>query len=97
MKSFDDLVFMPEEGCSGDATFKAVAVFPNGYGVSILTGTGALATVEKPYELAVIKYQDDNGYQIIYPTLFNSDVIPCLTSEEVTQYMDIIQSLPELF
>ena len=61
------------------------------------TGSGALATIEKPYELAVIKYQDDNDYQIIYPTLFNSDVIPCLTSDEVTQYMDIIQSLPELF
>ena len=97
MKSFEDLVFMPEEGCSGDATFKAVAVFPNGYGVSILTGTGALATIEKPYELAVVKYLDNNDYQIIYPTLFNNDVIPCLTSEEVTQYMDIIQSLPELF
>ena len=97
MKVFQDLVFVPENCTTGSNTHKALIRFENGYGVSVLTGSGALATIEKPYELAVIKYQDDNDYQIIYPTLFNSDVIPCLTSDEVTQYMDIIQSLPELF
>ena len=99
MKIFQDLVFVPESSTTGSDTQKALIRFENGYGVSVLTGAGALATIEKPYELAVIKYQNDNDndYQIIYPTLFNSDVIPCLTSEEVTQYMDIIQSLPELF
>ncbi|MBQ8812236.1 MAG: hypothetical protein IJZ70_07995 [Bacteroidales bacterium] len=96
LKTFDDLVFA-EVTKSSIATFKASLRFENGYGVSVLTGPGALATIEKPYELAVIKYQDDNDYQIIYPTLFNSDVIPCLTCDEVTQYMNIIQSLPELF
>ena len=55
MKSFEDLVFMPEEGCSGDATFKAVAVFPNGYGVSVVSGNGTLTSSDKPYELAVIE------------------------------------------
>ena len=97
MKIFQDLVFVPESSTTGSDTQKALIRFENGYGVSVLTGSGALATIEKPYELAVIKYQDDNDYQIIYPTLFNSDVVPCLTSDEVTQYMDIIQSLPELF
>lgn len=96
LKTFDDLVFA-EVTKSSIATLKASLRFENGYGVSVLTGPGALATIEKPYELAVIKYQDDNDYQIIYPTLFNSDVIPCLTCDEVTQYMNIIQSLPELF
>ena len=97
MKIFQDLVFVPESSTTGSDTQKALIRFENGYGVSVLTGSGALATIEKPYELAVIKYLDNNGYQSIYPTLFNSDVIPCLTSDEVTQYMDIIQSLPELF
>ena len=97
MKIFQDLVFVPESSTTGSDTQKALIRFENGYGVSVLTGSGALATREKPYELAVIKYQSDNDYKIIYPTLFNNDVIPCLTSDEVTQYMDIIQSLPELF
>lgn len=96
LKTFDDLVFA-EVTKSSMPTFKACLRFENGYGVSVLTGSGALATIEKPYELAVIKYQNGNDYQIIYPTLFNSDVIPCLTCDEVTQYMNIIQSLPELF
>lgn len=97
MKIFQDLVFVPESSTTGSDTQKALIRFENGYGVSVLTGSGALATIEKPYELAVIKYQSNDGYQIIYPTLFNSDVIPCLTSDEVTQYMNIIQSLPEIF
>ena len=97
MKIFQDLVFVPESSITGSDTQKALIRFENGYGVSVLTEAGALATIEKPYELAVIKYQNDNDYQIIYPTLFNSDVIPCLTCDEVTQYMNIIQSLPVLF
>lgn len=97
MKNFHDLVFVQESRTAGSDTQKALIRFENGYGVSVLTGPGALATVEKPYELAVIKYQSDSDYQIIYPTLFNSDVLPCLTCDEVTAYMNIIQSLPELF
>ena len=69
MKSFEDLVFMPEEGCSGDATFKAVAVFPNGYGVSVVFGNGTLTSSEKPYELAVIECQEDGSYRLIYPSI----------------------------
>ena len=97
MKIFQDLVFVPESSITGSDTQKALIRFENGYGVSVLTGPGALATIEKPYELAVIKYQSDNDYQIIYPTLFNSDVLPFLTQDDVTSYMRIIQSLPELF
>jgi hypothetical protein len=97
MKSFEDLVFMPEEGCSGDATFKAVAVFPNGYGVSVVSGNGTLTSSDKPYELAVIEYQEDGSYRLIYPSIFDCDVIPFLTADDVTSYMRIIQSLPMLF
>lgn len=97
MKIFQDLVFVPESRTAGSDTQKALMKFENGYGVSVLTGAGALASVEKPYELAVIKYLDNNDYQIIYPTLFNSDVLPFLTQDDVTSYMIIIQSLPELF
>lgn len=97
MKIFQDLVFIPEGNSPDMNISKAVLGFENGYGVSVLQGSGALSTPEKPYELAVIKYDENGGYKLIYPTLFNSDVIPFLTSEDVTSYMKIIQSLPELF
>ena len=96
MKIFKDLVFTPEDGSSEVITFKAVLCFENGYGVSVLQGAGALSTPERPYELAVIRYDDNDSYQLIYPFLFNRDVIPCLTAEDVSSYMKIIQSLPEL-
>lgn len=60
MKIFQDLVFVPESSTTGSDTQKALIRFENGYGVSVLTGSGALATIEKPYELAVIKYLDNN-------------------------------------
>ena len=97
MKIFQDLVFVPENNTTGGGIQKALLRFDNGYGVSVLTGPGALATIEKPYELAVIKYLNNSDYRIIYPIIFNCDVITCLTSDEVTLYMKIIQSLPELY
>ncbi len=97
MKIFDDLVFVPESSTTGSDTQKALIRFENGYGVSVLTGSGALATLEKPYELAVIQFDNDGSYKLIYPSLFNGDVIPFLTSEDVTSYMKIIQTLHELF
>lgn len=97
MKVFEDLVFKPSEGCSGYRTIKAVAEFTNGYGVSVISGEGALTTSEKPYELAVIEYNDDGKYKLIYPSIFDNDVIPFLTADDVTSYMKIIQALPELF
>jgi hypothetical protein len=97
MKIFEDLVFSQADSVTDDGTRKAVMMFDNGYGVSVLCGPGALSELDRPYELAVVIFQQNGGYKIIYPTLFNSDVISCLTSEEVTSYMKIIQALPELF
>jgi hypothetical protein len=71
MKIFQDLVFVPESSTTGSDTQKALIRFENGYGVSVLTGSGALATIEKPYELAVIKYQDDNDYIVECIDLFD--------------------------
>ena len=95
MKIFQDLVFLPEN--NSPDTSKAIIGFENGYGVSVLHGSGALSSPEKPYELAVIQFDNNGGYKLIYPTLFNGDVIPFLTSDDVTSYMMIIQALSELF
>ena len=97
MKVFDDLTFVPINSVNDDGTLRAVMKFDNGYGVSILCGPCALSEPDRPYELAVMLFQQNGCYKIVYPTLFNSDIISCLTSEEVTAYMKIIQALPELF
>lgn len=95
MKTFEDLDFVPESGSL--LTYRAVMRFPNGYGVSVLTGGGVLCDSERPYELAVVKFRVDNTFELIYPSLFDNDVIPFLTAEGVSSYMRIIQVLPELF
>ena len=97
MKIFEDLSFIQENCTRKDSNYKAIMRFDNGYGVSVLHGPDALSAPERPYELAVLKFNADGGYNLIFPTLFNEDVIPCLTSDEVTSYMKIIQALPELF
>ena len=94
MKIFEDLVFHQEETVPCTRTLKAVMKFENGYGVSVLTGDGALATVNKPYEIAVIKYGKDGSCEIVYPGAFNGDVITFLTADDVTHYMEIIQNFP---
>jgi hypothetical protein len=96
LKTFDDLTFA-EVPKSSIPTLKANIRFENGYGVSVLTGDGSLTTREKPYELAVLQYDQSGEYKLIYPSLFNHDILSCLTSDEVSEYMRIIQVLPELF
>jgi hypothetical protein len=91
---FEDLVFESEQEGSDCSTSRAVAKFANGFGVSVICGGGSLTSAEKPYELAVIEYQSDSTYRILYPLIFDYDVIPYLTAEEVTTYMKMIQSLP---
>lgn len=95
MKTFEDLVFHQEETVPCTRTLKALIKFDNGYGVSVLTGDGALATANKPYEIAVIKYRIDGSCEIVYPTTFNGDVITSLTADDVTYYMEIIQNFPD--
>lgn len=93
-KGFDDLVFKEVTSSSG-LTLRAELKFDNGYGVSVLTGQGSLTTKEKPYELAVLQRDENGVYKIVYPSVFNYDVIACITSEEITCYMKIIQSFPK--
>ena len=94
MKIFEDLEFTLEDTVPLTRTCKAVLKFDNGYGVSVLSGDGALATPEKPYEVAVIKFRGNGCYEIVYPSIFNGDVIASLSADDVTHYMKIIQSFP---
>ena len=93
MKVFEDLVFFLEDTVPCTRTQKAVLKFGNGYGVSVLTGDGALATPEKPSEVAVIQFKDNGCYEIVYPSIFKGDILSSLSMDEVTHYMKLIQSL----
>lgn len=62
--------------------------FPNGYGVSVVTGEFAFTDEDHPYELAIFK--DGN---ICYDTHITNDVIGHLTEEGVTEIMKKVQDL----
>ena len=85
MKEFIDLEFRDKGYMDGKL---ASMEFPNGYGISVVSGYGAYSNAESPYEIAVLY-----GGEICYDTEITSDVIGYLTSEEVTEYMNQIQSL----
>lgn len=95
MKSFKDLTFIKMSRADAGPDYKAVMMFDNGYGVSVLCGPSALSLPDKPYELAVIKLTETGDYKLTYPTLFNGDVLINLTSDDVTACMKIIQTFSD--
>ena len=74
-----------------DAT-QAVHKFPNGYGVSVITGQGFNTDPEHPYELAVLK-----GDQLDYTTGITDDVLGHLTAEDVEKILNRVELLIEDF
>lgn len=51
--TFDDLVFIPHGSIGFDK--HALVLFPNGYGLSVITGRNAYSSENKPYEVGIIK------------------------------------------
>lgn len=86
MKTFKDLTFKPH-GTPGFRTH-ATMEFPNGYGISVITGEFSYSDDEHPYEVAVLK----NG-GLCYDTPITDDVIGYLTADDVTNIMKQIQEL----
>lgn len=62
--------------------------FANGYGASVITGGIAYCNEGQPYELAVLKDND-----LCYDTPITDDVIGYLTSNEVYELLNRIESL----
>ena len=83
----------------------AMVLFPNGYGVSIITGKYAYSDEEHPYELAVIKTEDEvpeiiNGVDECdkFETCLNydytdGDVKGYLTEDKVNKWLREIENL----
>lgn len=65
--------------------------FKNGYGASVLRSSYSFGGDRGLFELAVLKDGD-----ICYSTPITNDVIGYLTADEVTEYLQQIEKLPDL-
>lgn len=65
--------------------------FQNGYGASVLRSSYSFGGDRGLFELAVLK-----GGDICYNTPITNDVIGYLTADEVTEYLQQIEKLPDL-
>ena len=68
-----------------------IYLFANGYGASVLRSSYSFGGDRGLFELAVLKDGD-----ICYSTPITNDVIGYLTADEVTEYLQQIEKLPDL-
>ena len=69
---------------------RAKVFFKNGYGASVVTGSPFSEGDVSLYEMAVLDKHD----AVCYSTAITNDVLVGLTSEEVTELLSRISSLP---
>ena len=68
--------------------------FANGYGASVITG--GYGSPGCPYELAVVKFDPEDNWDLCYDTEITSDVLGWLTSKEVSALLNRIEDLPHV-
>ena len=90
MKAFEDLQFGPHPNWDG---VKAMMMFDNGYGVSVIKSEYSYGGKSGLYELAVLK-GDQNKQNIAYDTPITDDVLGHLSPDDVTGLMKDVQELP---
>ena len=94
---FEDLVFK-ETGLFrliDEKHYQAKVFFSNGYGASVIYGYGVYGSDEAPYELAVIKGNDED-FEIVYDTPITDEVVSYQTAEQITELLEKIEALPEV-
>lgn len=80
MKTFKDLNF----NIFKVGSKQAVMQFPNGYGVSVLSGNGSLSDNNHPYEIAVIMFDSCGTFAVVYPYYCNDDVLSSHSRQKKT-------------
>jgi hypothetical protein len=88
--TFDALQFSAHKGLGN--TDRAVMFFDNGYGVSVVCGTGTYGGGEGLYELGVI-IGNPKSYTLTYATPVTDDVLGYLTEQDVTDTMAKVAAL----
>ena len=67
--------------------------FDNGYGASVVQHNGSYGNENGLWELAVLKWVDEDRYNLTYSTDITDDVVGYLTEEEVQELLVRIESL----
>ena len=67
---------------------RARIFFPNGYGVSVISGLYAYGEEGKPFEVCLLEGNESKNFLVNEPTGF-------LTGDEVEEYLDKIKALPK--
>ena len=67
--------------------------FDNMYGASVIKHRYSYGGYLGLWELAVIKYQDDDKWDIVYYTKLTDDVLGFLTDDDVCCYLEQIKHL----
>jgi hypothetical protein len=88
--TFKDLKFTDAEIGNG---IQAIVRFENKYGASIVKHDYSYGSKTGLYELAVLKYDENNNWGLCYDTPVTSDVLGYLSEDEVTTYLMQIEQL----
>lgn len=70
--------------------------FENGYGASVIKTIGSYGFAQDLWELAVIKFDDNDVWDITYDTIIADDVVGWLTDEKVVELLVKIKELGKI-
>ncbi len=90
--TYKDLVFRRIETIPKGDVCQAVVRFGNGLGLSVLSGPGTLTSSDRPYEAAVISFEEDGSFKIVYPDFTHNDVLSFLTGDQLSEYMVMVSA-----
>jgi hypothetical protein len=91
IESFPQIV---ERQCLGGT--QAIHRFENNYGASVVRNPFSYGGASGLWELAVIRFNEDNSFDLDYDTPITDDVIGYLTNEEVEEILQKIKQLPKV-
>ena len=88
--TFNDLKFKDLSSLNG---IQAIVKFENNYGASVARHMGTYGGKQGLYELAVIKFNENDEWGIVYDTGITPDVLGYLTEDNVTTHLKQIEHL----
>ena len=88
--TFNNLKFKDLSSLNG---IQAIVKFENNYGASVARHMGTYGGKQGLYELAVIKFNENDEWGIVYDTGITPDVLGYLTEDNVTTHLKQIEQL----
>ena len=88
--TFQELEFKNLSSLNG---VQAIVKFENNYGASVARHMGTYGGKQGLYELAVIKFNENDEWGIVYDTGITPDVLGFLSENDVTNHLIQIEQL----